>query len=88
MQETKEKKTWLMSGVWFVSSSSAQFTTAATSVNSVFIREENDIIHGHPPRGGDFPPDLPIDITYERIFAVIGTADMEYARKCIDIHFG
>ena len=38
--------------------------------------------------GGDFPPDLPIDITYERIFAVIGTADMEYVRKCIDIHFG
>ena len=37
---------------------------------------------------GDFLPDLPIDITYERIFAVIGTADMEYVRKCIDIHFG
>ena len=27
-------------------------TELKSSVNSVFIREENDIIHGHPPRGG------------------------------------
>mgnify|MGYP007031134175 CR=1 FL=1 len=30
----------------------AGIAAAATSVNSVFIREENDIIHGHTPREG------------------------------------
>ena len=53
-----------------------------SSVNSVFIRENFEIIYGHISWQGISRPVYAIDFPYERISALMEKTPMAYVRKC------